>query len=291
MLHKVAVNLGNLLLSISDAMDLASPRLMQHQQRVAFASWEMSKAAKLSDQRIERGFIAAILHDIGAFSMEDKVAVRETNLDDGAAHAAYGARLLEDVSYLSDSSDIVRNHHRQWSDWHEGIDAPHVMETQILALADHLERRIDRNRFVLHQHEEILKGIRSLSGTVFHPDVVELLMKVSGREEFWFDLVSPRLYSLLLTEGPYRKIETDLAGICWQQIELSGFVANELSDLPGPGRGSGGHLLSAGVERSVGVVAGQPARAMEERKNPVGVAVNPNGNFDVVAAIPDGGDL
>lgn len=38
-------------------------------------------------------------------------------------------------------------------------------------------------------------------------------MTVSHTEEFWLDLVSPRLYSLLLNEGPFRKIELDFLDI------------------------------------------------------------------------------
>lgn len=213
MLRKVAVNLGNLLLSISDAMDLATPRLMRHQQRVAFAAWEMSEAAGFSVQKIERGFIAAILHDVGAFSQEEKKAVLELESGDDDPHVLYSARLLADVVCLNDAAPIVRHHHRKWTNRNAGIAGPFVLEAQILALTDPLERRIDRNRFILHQHESIFGEIQTLSGTTFHPDVVGLLMQVSAREEFWFDLVSPWLYSLLLTEGPYRKIETDPAGI------------------------------------------------------------------------------
>jgi hypothetical protein len=46
MQRQTAVNLGNLVLSLSDAMDLASPSIIQHQQRTAFVVWEMGKAAK-----------------------------------------------------------------------------------------------------------------------------------------------------------------------------------------------------------------------------------------------------
>jgi HD-GYP domain-containing protein (c-di-GMP phosphodiesterase class II) len=72
MQRNITVNLGNLVLSLSDAMDLASPLLIQHQQRTAFVVWKMGKAARLSSKRLEKVFIAALLHDIGAFSLEKK---------------------------------------------------------------------------------------------------------------------------------------------------------------------------------------------------------------------------
>ncbi len=50
--RNIKVNLGNLVLSLSDAMDLASPTLAQHQHRTAFAVCEMGKIAKLPDDRL-----------------------------------------------------------------------------------------------------------------------------------------------------------------------------------------------------------------------------------------------
>ena len=74
MQRRITVNLGNLTLSLSDAMDLASPSLAQHQQRTAFVVWELGKAAGLSDEMLENNFIAALLHDIGALSLEEKIS-------------------------------------------------------------------------------------------------------------------------------------------------------------------------------------------------------------------------
>jgi len=52
-----------------------------------------------------------------------------------------------------------------------------------------------------------------LAGSSVHPQVVDLFITVSRREEFWLDLVSPRLYSLLFKEGPFRKIEIDFSDV------------------------------------------------------------------------------
>ncbi len=75
-----SVNLSNLVLSLSDAMDLASPLLAQHQQRTAFIVWEMGKLARFSRAQIESCFVAALLHDIGAFSLEEKIALHKSEV-------------------------------------------------------------------------------------------------------------------------------------------------------------------------------------------------------------------
>lgn len=194
-------------------MDLASPSLTQHQQRTAFVVWEIGKAAQFSDERLENGFVAALLHDIGAFSLEEKISLHNFEVENPEHHCIRGELLLEKVPWLKETAKPVRFHHKEWRNWEESIEVPLVFESQVLFLADFLERLIDRDRHILHQNEEIISKIRALSGSSFHPHVIDLLLNVSKREEFWLDLVSPRLYSLLLRDGPYRKVEVELSGI------------------------------------------------------------------------------
>ncbi|MBI4848442.1 MAG: HD domain-containing protein [Nitrospirae bacterium] len=213
MQRSIAVNLGNLVLSLSDAMDLANPSLIQHQQRTAFIVWEMAKVAELSNERLEQNFIAALLHDIGAFSLEEKISLHNFKIENLESHCIRGEILLNNIPWLKDSSEIIRTHHKEWRYRNESIDNHLVFESQLLSLADYLERLIKRDQYILHQHEDIILKIKSGSGSLFHPRVVELFLTVSSREEFWLDIVSPRLYSLLLNEGPFRKVEIDLPNI------------------------------------------------------------------------------
>lgn len=213
MKRNITINLGNLVLSLSDAMDLATPSLTQHQQRTAFVVWQMGKAARLSNERLEKLFIAALLHDIGAFSLEEKIAIRNFEGEVTEAHCVRGKLVLDKIHWLNESAQIIRFHHKEWQHWEESIEIPLVFDSQLLFLADYLERAIKRKHYILHQHENIISEIKSLSGSSIHPQVVDLFMSVSRSEEFWLDLVSQRLYSLLLNEGPFRKTEIDFSDI------------------------------------------------------------------------------
>lgn len=207
------INLGNLVLSLSDAMDLASPALAQHQQRVAFIVWEMGKCANYIDEKLERNFTAALLHDIGALSLEEKISLRNSEVENVEPHCIRGQILLGKISWLNESSKVIRFHHRKWQDWNESIENPNVFDSQMLFLADFIERSIVRDHYILHQDEDILEKIKSLSGSYFHSQVVDLFLSVCQREEFWLDMVSPRLYSILLNEGPFRKNEIQVPDI------------------------------------------------------------------------------
>jgi len=205
----MTMNVANVLLSFSDAIDLAAPVLAQHQQRVAFAALEMGTLAGLPEDLIETTFIAALLHDVGALSFEEKSALHNFE-GDCEMHCIRGAILVHEVPWLRSTTEIIRHHHRPWTVWGEPIDTPHVMASQLIMLADHLERLVNRSEYILHQEKELVSRITALSGSVFHPDIVDLFVQVSCREEFWLDLASPRLYSLLLHDGPHRQLTIDL---------------------------------------------------------------------------------
>jgi HD-GYP domain-containing protein (c-di-GMP phosphodiesterase class II) len=72
MYEEIRINLGNLLLSLSDAIDLANPQSASHQMRTAFIAWEIGRELNLRERSIEKLFKAALLHDLGALSVEEK---------------------------------------------------------------------------------------------------------------------------------------------------------------------------------------------------------------------------
>jgi HD-GYP domain-containing protein (c-di-GMP phosphodiesterase class II) len=211
--RKISVNLGNLILSLSDALDLAYNSLAMHQQRTAFIAWQLAKAAGLDSKRIEEVFIAGLLHDIGALTVEEKKSLHDNETKETENHCIKGQILFESNPWLKSSAILVRNHHRDWADWGESRNTPEAFSSQLLYLADYLERHIDRNIYILHQEKAIQESIKELAGRQIDVNIVDLFLDVSRREEFWLDLTSARLYSLLLNHGPFRMIEIDLDSI------------------------------------------------------------------------------
>ncbi|MGC9976306.1 MAG: HD domain-containing phosphohydrolase [Syntrophales bacterium] len=213
MYPKISVNLGNLVLSLSDALDLAFPSLAMHQQRTAFIAWELGKRAKLEEKRIEDVFIAGLLHDIGALSIEEKKSLHDNETAEVEQHCIRGQNLFKSNPWLAPCADLVRYHHRDWVMWEEPRDAPKVFDSQLLFLADYLERQVDRKTYILHQNEALCSRLKELAGKQISSEIIDLFLELSRREEFWLDLTSPRLYSLLLNNGPFQTIEVDINSI------------------------------------------------------------------------------
>lgn len=227
MKRQMFVNLGNLLLALSEAVDLANPSISQHQQRTAFISLEIAKNFGVSQGVLENIFSAALLHDIGAISVEEKIAIH--NMDSHnlnlQLHSRRGELLLEQTPWLNNISKIVGNHHKNWIDWDLAIKDPIVFSSQVILLADHIERHIDRNKYILHQHDDIIENAKLLRDIEVNGKIIDCFVDLSSREEFWLDMVSPRLYPILLYDGPYRNVEIGL-----DEILLVGHLFRDVID-------------------------------------------------------------
>ncbi len=207
MLRELTVNFSNLLLSLSDAVDLANAEIAAHQMRTAFIVWQLCRTAQVSDEQVKLLYMAALLHDIGALSMEEKERLHAFGRVDLDVHCILGQALFELSPQFAPAASIVRFHHRPWQEWDTPLDRPEVFGAQVLFLADLVERLIDRSTYILLQVDRIKREVLACSGTDIHAEVVDLFLQIVHREDFWFDLTSPRLYSLLLHSGPHRLTE------------------------------------------------------------------------------------
>ncbi len=229
MLNETSINLGNILLSFSDAIDLIDQSIAAHQMRTAFVTCQMANAAKLPLEATQKIFAGSILHDVGALTPEDKIRLHDFEETNVNIHCIRGAKLFGLCPLLKESSEMIRWHHKPWKEWTTGIDSKDAFESQVLYLADYLERSINRDQYILHQNEELVEKITSMAGSELHSDIVDLFVDVQNREEFWLDLVSPRLYSILLHFGPFRRVDIEIDQI----FSISTFFRN-LIDFKSP---------------------------------------------------------
>ena len=193
MQRQISVNLGNFLLSLSEITDIANPSIAQHQQRTAFIALEIAKNSVVDPELLENIFTASLLHDIGAISIEEKMAVHNFDPVNYNLHCVRGELLLEQTPWLKKISKIVRHHHKNWEDWNESIANPEVFASQVILLSDYIERLVDRNKYILHQNDDIIEKIIGIKNIMVHEKIVDSFIETSKREEFGLDLVSPRI--------------------------------------------------------------------------------------------------
>jgi putative nucleotidyltransferase with HDIG domain len=195
--------LTDVVMGLSSAIDLVSPQMADHHKRVAYIAYNISSEMGLSHIDKKNILMAGLLHDCGAIQDEEKL--RAFRFDFGETmsvrmeHGIKGWNILSRIDDLKYASQIIKYHHLYWNEAgilkDDGEDIP--LGSYILHLADRVDVLTDRTDEVLQQRETIRGIIRKGSGTMFMPDAADAFLRLSEREYFWFDLISPYMEDLL----------------------------------------------------------------------------------------------
>ncbi|UCG77469.1 MAG: HD domain-containing protein [Nitrospirota bacterium] len=199
MLKEVRVQLFDMIMCLSNALDLVNKDVVDHHKRVAYIATSIAAEAGLSKDDQNDIFMAGAMHDIGAITLAEKLKLKHYNLEFAQSHAELGYILLKDFKPFSKIASVIRYHHIPWDNGkgkdHKGEKVP--LAAHILHIADRIEVQIDRSKDVLGQVGRITDQIRKDSGGKFIPQLVDAFLRVSGREYFWFDCTIPHLASVL----------------------------------------------------------------------------------------------
>ena len=173
--------------SISEAIDLVYPALCNHHKKVAYISYCIAKEMGMPDYKIMDIVLASILHDIGAFSVSDRMSVVNAMFDDSAAnqHALLGFRLLQGCKPLDNAANIIKYHHAHYKAAARGIP----MGSYVVHLADRLSLLLNEGGEILEQIPDIMAKIEENS-EVFHPDTMAALRRLVQLEYFWIEACS-----------------------------------------------------------------------------------------------------
>ena len=211
----ISVNIGDLLLSLTDIIDLSNTHIAKYHERTAFIAAEISRNCDDFEEFYDDTFTAALLHDIGDISSNPTVlGYKDFNNPD--FHCIKASLLLEQIPWFDNVSRIVRFHHKSWREWKkngEYIENTIVCASQIINLASYVVRLIEDKTHILLQKDEIIETVKSLRNTIIHEKIIDVFLKISIREEFWLDIVSNKMYYLLKESGLYKNVEAGLDGL------------------------------------------------------------------------------
>jgi len=173
--------------SISDAIDLIYPALSNHHKKVAYVSYSIAREMGLPDHEIMDIVMAALLHDIGAFSVAERMSVVDALFDDSShnQHALIGYKLLQDCKPLENAANLIKYHHAHYKPAARSIP----LGSYIIRLADRLSLFLKEGGEVLEQIPLIMGKIEENSHT-FHPVALEALRRLVQIECFWIETCS-----------------------------------------------------------------------------------------------------
>ncbi len=187
------ISLTELVSTLSDAVDLISPVLNNHHKQVAYISYMLAKELGYSNNKLADLMMAALLHDIGALRLDERIELLEFEEKNPFRHTVSAYLLLKDVEIFKRAGEIIRFHHLDW-DRGAGVEYkgdPVPLESHIIYVADRAAVSIAASAEILNQAPSIMGKIKMRSGSKFHPLFVETLESLAAREAFWLDLVSP----------------------------------------------------------------------------------------------------
>ncbi|MZP31457.1 HD domain-containing protein [Heliobacterium undosum] len=189
------INLPPLLNTLSMVLDFTSTGLNHHHNRVAYISSAMASLMDLPRQERYDLYCAASIHDIGATSFHEKAALGRFHVLDADAHSQKGYELLKDIGNFENIAKIILHHHDYWEHQRERNALTRLSD--IIHLADRLEILLTED-YILHQRKSSMDQLNAYFGTMFRPELKEVLHELAGRESFWLDLASPYVEDLSL---------------------------------------------------------------------------------------------
>ncbi|WP_285908041.1 HD domain-containing phosphohydrolase [Pseudodesulfovibrio pelocollis] len=183
------IHLLDLIQGASGALDYVSSTVTGHHRRVGVGVSAIGGAMGLGQRDATDLVAAALLHDIGAFSLDLRLDGLDFEADHGD-HARAGFRLLSIHPMLSRVAALVLHHHTPWHRLPSAASSASDHDplagllANIINLADRVDvldsigtRRVGRER--------IRQAIRHNAGTVFAPEAVEAFLDISAGPEFW----------------------------------------------------------------------------------------------------------
>ncbi|OGP26103.1 MAG: hypothetical protein A2X91_11200 [Deltaproteobacteria bacterium GWB2_65_81] len=248
MIRDPVVLLQNLVLSLSDALDLVHLVAVDHQQRVAYMALRLALQAEWPPGERTDLLYAAALHDIGILSVEERVGILQGDLEDTDRHARLGGSLLSRFDPFRRAAGIVGFHHKEWdaTDGWDGVPDPVRRSANAINLADFVERRIRRDAGILGQAPGIVAAVDDLRGKQISAELVDAFHKLAGVESFWLDAVSPHVDTVIAGMVDWPRVILGMDG-----LEQIGRILSRIVDY----RSAYTATHSGGVAASASVLA------------------------------------
>lgn len=206
------VNLFDLVAPVARAVDMMSPAVADHHRRVAYLAFRLGEEAGLSEQEQCDLAIAGALHDIGAFSLRERLDILAFEDAHPGRHARAGYLLLKEFPPFASPASYIRFHHTPWENGagrtQNGEPVPRG--SHVLHLADRVAVQIIKGEALLGQVPRICENIERRKGRLFEPGLVDAMLRLAKRDYIWMEMHSDSVGSILRKETASQSQELGL---------------------------------------------------------------------------------
>lgn len=204
-MQTLRVNIFDLVSSIAKVVDLMNPAIGNHHMQVAYWAHQLAETLNWPDDQKFEIFVAGLFHDIGAFSLKERLDLLAFEDAMPGEHAVAGSIILKTFEPFAAIAELVKYHHHPWGHgqgaFQEGVPVP--AGSHLLHLADRVAVQISPDRPVLAQVSDICNTCAKGSGAVFVPEHIDALFSMKHREYIWLDATSADIQLILKRSVSY----------------------------------------------------------------------------------------
>lgn len=269
-IRELQVSLIDMVMSLSQATDVISPAVANHQKRVAYMAAALGYELGLDQQQRSQVLMAGALHDVGALSLQERLQALTFDAEQPAIrlHARVGATLLRTFPLFGQVAELVEHHHTRFDDLGDSTPAG----ARLIQLADRVDVLLNYGQPLLAQTHQVRQQIQAKAGSMFDPEVVRAFSSLADRESFWLELSPNMLDRALARQTRTITVDLDINGLLdfsrlfghiidfrsrFTATHSSGVaaIAEALAELAGLSRSEGQLLRIAGYLHDLGKLA------------------------------------
>jgi len=197
--RQLYVSLWDLIAPLAKTVDMMNRAVADHHMSVAYLAFRISEELELPPPERREIAVAGLLHDIGAFSLNDRLDLLGFEETHATQHSVAGYLLLKRFRPFAGIANLVRYHHVPWKDG-EGASQdgqPVPRGSHILHLADRVAVLLSTKEAALGQVAGIREKIERWKGTVFVPEFVDAMLRLAEKDYIWLEVTSGALEMIL----------------------------------------------------------------------------------------------
>lgn len=196
---------------------------LNHSKRTTYTALKLGEYFNLSEITMQKLYITALLHDIGAANFMNESHVSDTFV---LEHCKHGSEIIKDFPVYSNISPLILFHHENFDGSGamglKGDEIPFV--SQLIRLSDLVELLYSEKIPSHIQKSKITEWVKSNTNLIFSQKIVDGFLSIAKTDIFWFDIenisfmdfildnISPRL-GISLDLVQFEKIAYILASI------------------------------------------------------------------------------
>ena len=176
------ITLKNILMVIQRTINSVDNRLLNHGEQVGYICMRMGLEMGYTHEQLLPMCALAMIHDIGAYKVEERSRMIEFEVERPHEHAVYGSLFVRHFGPFQNAENIILYHHWKYENRYKVVEDRLIPSEAFLI---HLADRVS----VLYAHTgvQLAKALQSqippMAGKTFDPEHVTLLMDMVKKSD------------------------------------------------------------------------------------------------------------